>query len=203
MEALIFILVLVALIGLAFYYDAKEKKRREKIAAIFENSEPKKSDEELLEDLQRQVKLAELLTQSKLVGDETTYQAILANTYDGDLPLRRDDGGWLSIYDNLRILKIAGINHRTGIDRYVGRLDCALVPEPNNKYDPNAIQVLAEDSHCLGYVSSYNTEFVRSLADDQFPMYCTAFIDEHTDEYDGHKFFTGYVYIVKRGSVRQ
>ena len=197
MEALAFIVVILGLIGLAFYFEAREKKRREKIAAIFENSEPQKSDEELLEDLHTKEKLAELLIQSKLVGDETTYQAVLDNRYDGELPLKRDDGGWLSIYDNLRILKIAGINHRTGIDKYVGRCESALVPEPKNEYDPNAIKVVAEDGHCLGYISSYNTDFVRSLAGDQFPKYCTAFIDSHVDDYDGHTFFTGYVYIVK------
>ena len=68
------------------------------------------------------------------MGDTLTADS-LSSPYTGPLPERRDDGGWLSIYDNLRILKIAGINHRQGISRYVG--SCApSVPEPDNEYDP-------------------------------------------------------------------
>ena len=87
----------------------------------------------LLEDLHNETRCIEAVIQAEIVGDETTKGAILTNTYKGPLPERRDDGGWLSIYDNLRILKIAGINHRQGISRYVGRVECALVPEPDNE----------------------------------------------------------------------
>ena len=133
--------------------------------------------------------------QAGIVGDHLTESAIDDGTYTGPLPERRDDGGWLSIYDNLRILKIAGINHRQGISRYVGRVECALVPEPDNEYDPDAIKVVAEDRHHLGYISSGQTEMVCWLAANEFPYRCTAFIEEHEDEDDGRKFFTGYVYI--------
>lgn len=150
-------------------------------------------------DWQRKIQnvsqLAEALVQAEIVGDETTKGAILTNTYKGALPERRDDGAWLSIYDNLRILKIAGINHRQGISRYVGRVECALVPEPDNEFDPDAIKVVAEDRHHLGYIPSGQTEMVCWLTANEFPYRCTAFIEAHEDETDGHKFFTGYVYI--------
>jgi len=133
--------------------------------------------------------------QAGIVGDHLTETAINDGTYTGPLPERRDDGGWLSIYDNLRILKIAGINHRQGISRYVGRVECALVPEPDNEYDPDAIKIVAEDRHHLGYIPSGQTELVCWLAANEFPYRCTAFIEAHEDEDDGHKFFTGYVYI--------
>ena len=133
--------------------------------------------------------------QAGIVGDHLTETAINDGTYTGPLPERRDDGGWLSIYDNLRILKIAGINHRQGISRYVGRVECALVPEPDNEYDPDAIKVVAEDRHHLGYIPSGQTEMVCWLVANEFPYRCTAFIEEHEDEDDGHKFFTGHVYI--------
>jgi hypothetical protein len=133
--------------------------------------------------------------QAGIVGDHLTETAINDGTYTGPLPERRDDGGWLSIYDNLRILKIAGINHRQGISRYVGRVECALVPEPDNEYDPDAIKIVAEDRHHLGYIPSGQTEMVCWLAANEFPYRCTAFIEAHEDETDGHKFFTGYVYI--------
>ena len=133
--------------------------------------------------------------QAGIVGDHLTETAINDGTYTGPLPERLGDGGWLSIYDNLRILKIAGINHRQGISRYVGRVECALVPEPDNEYDPDAIKIVAEDRHHLGYIPSGQTELVCWLAANEFPYRCTAFIEEHEDEDDGHKFFTGYVYI--------
>lgn len=133
--------------------------------------------------------------QAGIVGDHLTETAINDGTYTGPLPERLGDGGWLSIYDNLRILKIAGINHRQGISRYVGRVECALVPEPDNEYDPDAIKIVAEDRHHLGYIPSGQTEMVCWLAANEFPYRCTAFIEEHEDEDDGRKFFTGYVYI--------
>ena len=137
----------------------------------------------------------EAFIQAGIVGDTLTADSLSSGTYTGPLPERRDDGGWLSIYDNLRILKIAGINHRQGISRYVGRVECALVPEPDNEYDPDAIKVVAEDRHHLGYIPSGQTEMVCWLAANEFPYRCTAFIEAHEDETDGHKFFTGYVYI--------
>ena len=82
----------------------------------------------LLADLKNETRRIQAVIQAEIVCDETTKGAILTNTYKGPLPERRDDGGWLSIYDNLRILKIAGINHRHGISHYVGRVECALVP---------------------------------------------------------------------------
>ena len=112
--------------------------------------------------------VTEALKQAELVGDHLTVTAINNGTYNGPLPERRGDGGWLSIYDNLRILKIAGINHRQGISRYVGRVE---------------------------YIPSGQTDLVCSLTANEFPYRCTAFIEACEDEDDGHKFFTGFVYI--------
>lgn len=137
----------------------------------------------------------EAAIQAGIVGDTLTISAIESGTYSGPLPEPRGDGGWLSIYDNLRILKIAGINHRQGISRYVGRVECALVPEPDNEFDPDAIKIVAEDRHHLGYIQSGQTEMVCWLTANEFPYRCTAFIEACEDETDGHKFFVGYVYI--------
>ena len=146
-------------------------------------------------DLETEIRRAQAFIQAHIVGDRLVADAINTGSYTGPLPEKRSDGGWLSIFDNLRILKIAGINHRSGIGKYVGRVECALVPEPENEYDHNAIKVVAEDSHHLGYIPTEQTDFVRSLAANEFPYHCTAFIDEHEDELDGHRFFTGFVYI--------
>lgn len=149
----------------------------------------------MLFNLQNDTRRIQAVIQAEIVGDMLTMDSIKRNDYHGPLPERRDDGGWLSIYDNLRILKIAGINHRQGISRYVGRVECALVPEPDNEYDPDAIKIVAEDRHHLGYIPSGQTSLVCSLSANEFPYRCTAFIEAHEDEIDGHKFFTGYVYI--------
>ena len=156
------------------------------------------TDEELLANARLLMQKAEALTQAEIVGDETTVDAIKSDTYNGPLPERRADGGWLSIFDNLRILSIAGINHRKNIDRYTGRVECALVPEPTNEFDPNAIKIVAEDSHHLGYIASGQTDFVRSLTANEFPYRCIAFIEEREDEVDGHRFFVGHVYIKRK-----
>ena len=137
----------------------------------------------------------QVMIQAGIIGDEATVKAINDGTYDGPWPVKRADGGYLSLYDTLRILKIAGINHRQNIGHYTGRTECALLPEPTNQFDPNAIKIVAEDSHHLGYIEAHQTDFVRSLALNSFPYRCTCFIDEHEDEFDGHKFYTGFVYI--------
>lgn len=165
------------------------------IAAKMYGSKPVKRDEDIMADIENLNVRTEAMIQSMAVGDEATYQAIMNGSYQGPWPERRDDGGWLSIYDNLRILKIAGINHRQGISRYVGRVECALVPEPDNEYDPDAIKIVAEDRHHLGYIPSGQTEMVCWLTANEFPYRCTAFIEACEDETDGHKFFVGYVYI--------
>lgn len=189
----IFLALLIAAVGLYWFFhylntptQTYEKTQREAAGV---------SDDDIVDTLKRETAKIEAYIQAGIVGDQKTIDAINADTYNGPLPEKRDDGGWLSIYDNLRILKIAGINHRQGINRYVGRVECALVPEPTNEFDPDAIKVVAEDSHHLGYIPSNQTDFVRSLTANEFPYRCTAFIHEAEDEDDGHKFFVGHVYI--------
>ena len=158
-------------------------------------AEEKYANDQKVDNLQNDTRRIQAVIQAGIVGDMLTADAINRNDYHGPLPERRDDGGWLSIYDNLRILKIAGINHRQGISRYVGRVECALVPEPENEFDPDAIKIVAEDRHHLGYIQSGQTEMVCWLTANEFPYRCTAFIEACEDETDGHKFFVGYVYI--------
>ena len=150
---------------------------------------------DVLPNIMNDAQHIEAAIQADIVGDRLAVSAIEFGTYSGPLPKPRGDGGWLSIYDNLRILKIAGINHRQGIVRYVGRVECALVPEPDNEFDPDAIKIVAEDRHHLGYIPSGQTEMVCWLTANEFPYRCTAFIEACEDEDDGHKFFVGYVYI--------
>ena len=162
----------------------------------FEKQQAKaKSDR--IKNSQMKIRKVQAFIQAGIVGDQKAVDDINSCCYNGPLPERRSDGGWLSIYKNLRILNIAGINYRQGISRYVGRVECALVQEPENEFDKNAIKIVAEDRHHLGYIPSNQTDFVRSLTANEFPYRCTAFIESKQDETDGHQFFIGFVYIKK------
>lgn len=168
------------------------------IAAKMYGSKPVKRDENIVADIENLNVRTEAMIQSMAVGDEATYQAIMNETYQGPWPERRGDGGWLSMYDNLRILKIAGINYRKGIASYTGRVMSALVPEPDNEYDSDAIKIVAEDRHHLGYIPTDQTDFVRSMTGGQFPYRCECHIYQGDDETDGHRFYYGFVYIKRK-----
>ena len=185
---LFFLCIVVALVWYLLTHDTTPEQQQD----------PKKSDKDVLANAQLLLALTEAATQAKESGHDDVYQAIMDNIYGGPLPERRSDGGWTSIFDDLRILSIAGINHRQNIVRYKGRNTVALVPEPSNEFDPDAIKVIAEDGHHLGYIHRDQTDMVRSWAHDKFPFYCVAMIQEHEDETDEHHFYTGYLYIKKK-----
>ena len=153
-------------------------------------------------DVEKECARIEAMIQAGEADHDDVHKQIEEGTYTGPLPERRSDGAWTSIFDDLRILSIAGINHRSNIVRYKGRNMIALVPEPTNKFDPDAIKVVAEDGHHLGYIRRDQTQMVRSWARDKFPFYCVGMIMEHDDEDDGHRFFTGYLYIKTKNSRR-
>ena len=198
MGFIIFIIIVGVIImmfkSLAHQHNSHENVQHE-LAAKYSNAEQEKSDDDLIANARLLMRKTEAMIQADLAGNQTVHDAIMSNNYNGPLPERRDDGGWLSVFENLRILKIAGINRREGISRYVGRVDCALVPEPDNEFDPEAIKIVADDRHHLGYIPADQTAFVRSLTAGEFPYKATAFIEEKQDEIDGHHFFVGYVYI--------
>lgn len=160
-------------------------------APVVENDEP-----DIAAQLEKECARIEALIQAAEAGHDDVHQQIENDTYTGPWPERRSDGAWTSIFDDLRILSIAGINHRQAISHYKGRNTVALVPEPKNEFDPNAIKVIAEDGHHLGYIHRDQTDMVRSWAHDKFPHYCVCMIQEHDDEDDGHRFYTGYLYIL-------
>lgn len=191
---LIIVLIVGAIIAFIFLSDKNAYKTYEQIQHEVAGK-TEHNDDTLLADLQNETSRIEAFIQAGIVGDQFTIDAINAGSYNGPLPQKRSDGCWLSIYDNLRILKIAGINHRPDICRYVGRVECALVPEPDNEYDPDAIKIVASDRHLLGYIPAGYSDMVCSWTANEYPYRCTAFIQEHEDETDGHQFFTGQVYI--------
>ena len=197
MTLFLFSILAVCGIALAIWYVANSGKEEKSYEERQRDLAHKIADDPAIKIVGDFLAKMEAIKQADIIGNETIKDAILSETYTGPLPERRSDGGWLSIFDNLRILKIAGINHRQGISRYVGRVECALVPEPDNEFDPDAIKIVAEDRHHLGYIPSGQTDLVCSLTANEFPYRCTAFIEECEDEDDGHKFFIGFVYIMR------
>ena len=91
-------------------------------------------------------------------------------------------------------LNIAGINHRDGIEIYMGRLEVVLIPEPSNPHDPMAIKVVAaEDGHHLGYVAKEMTAKVREVTHNRFPRNAWAVIQGREEDISKRRFFVGEV----------
>ena len=76
---------------------------------------------------------------------------------------------------------IAGMSHRDNIDDYLGEFKGTLEAEPTNAYDPNAIKVLANDGHHVGYVPKDMTSEIRNNA--TLPCACFCYIGENDGTY--------------------
>lgn len=190
-------LIAAIIAGIVLFKEYCDKKYREKIAE--EERERKAIAEqkhrELMANVKRQTQLMEVLRQAKLVGDKEAVADILNGNYDGKLPEELSNGMWTSVFDNLTILNIAGINYRGNLSAYVGDFNGVLVPEPKNDYDPNAIMIKCEDGKHLGYVPENLTNMVRDIVGEDFQRYrITGHIYEHEDE--DHKYFTGHINLV-------
>ena len=76
---------------------------------------------------------------------------------------------------------IAGIGYQKNIDNYLGEFVGTLKAEPRNKYDKNAIKVIALDGHKVGYVPRNMTSDVRWYR--ELPCTCFCFIAKTSDGY--------------------
>ncbi|MBR5776585.1 MAG: HIRAN domain-containing protein [Bacteroidaceae bacterium] len=99
----------------------------------------------------------------------------------------KDSGYYVSVWPkNQKIgeyieFEIAGITYRKNIDKYLGEFVGTLKPEPNNPYDANAIKILAEDGHHVGYVPKDMTAEVRKHT--SLPCKCFFYIGENDGTY--------------------
>ena len=190
------------IIGFVLFKDYCDKKDREAIERQERERRAKaeQEHEQLLADIARQKQLMEVLRQAKLVGDKEIEADVLNGTYNGTMPEELSSGMWTSIFDNLYIFNIAGINYRGNLSAYVGDFNAVLVPEPKNDYDPNAIMIKCEDGKHLGYIPENLTDIVRDAIGADFQRYrITGHIFEHEeDTYDdkSRKYFTGYINLV-------
>ena len=187
------LLILIAVFAIG-YYMGKNKR----VANNKHHFHPaaKVDNEKLMADVKRLTALGEVIRQAQEHGDVETYQAALADKYDGDLPTLLPDGSWTNLYMHQMTFSIAGINFRSGIREKLGINDIFLVPEPDNPHDPKAIKVMSSDGIHLGYVPASLTEKVRMFTLQNFPYPGTATITEETDDEDSTRtFFTGEVVI--------
>ena len=175
-ERVIFFLLclgLVCFVGWLMYRDRVDTAKREaymKRKSAEARAEQERKDREAIEQGYRAAALIEVLRQSKIMGDVATINKLESGNYEGPLPGLRDDGVYLSLYDDLRILRVAGVNYRGDLSAYVGHFRGTLKPEPTNDYDPFAIMVLVEDGKHIGYVREEQTDMVRSLVGAPQPL---------------------------------
>lgn len=191
------LLIAGAITGFVLLTEYGTKKYAERMAEEEHQREviQERKHRELMENVKHQKQLMEVLHQAKLVGDEETEADVLNGTYDGKLPEELSNGMWTSVFDNLTIINIAGINYRGNLSAYVGDFNGVLVPESKNDYDPNAIMIKCEDGKHLGYVPENLTDTVREIAGQDFQRYrITGHIFDNEDE--NHKYFTGYINLV-------
>ena len=76
---------------------------------------------------------------------------------------------------------IAGMTFRENIEEYIGEHSGILEAEPTNPYDSNAIKILAEDGHHVGYVPKDMTSEVRKHT--KLPCKCFFYIGENDGSY--------------------
>ena len=90
---------------------------------------------------------------------------------------------WPKDYSQFDVVEfnIAGLTHRDNIDEYIGEHSGTLEAEPTNQYDVNAIKILAEDGHHVGYVPKDMTDEVRKNS--KLPCRCYFYIDENDRTY--------------------
>lgn len=138
----------------------------------------------------------EALEQALDACDWQMYNDIMDGIYKGPWPEHIAGNFYTSLYPDILRLRIAGLNHREGINDLTGFFfDATLVPEPDNENDPNAIKILCtEDNRHIGYVSADATEQVRKWLNNNFPHQCIAHIEKGI-EWDKTTYLYGFINI--------
>ena len=185
---MIFIGLVIILLVVIIYMARKSKKEEEQA-----QSQPVQQDKPQ-HGWQYMSLIGEVKRQAEERGDQETVQECLNLTYDSQMPIRKPDGSYTSIYNPLWDFNIAGINFRKGIKKYVGEFFGYIQPEPTNEYDPDAIAIYHSDGHHLGYIPADFTDEIRELGF-PFPLQVFGWIEEDHDDDDNRDYFRGTVYI--------
>ena len=175
--AIIFFLCIFCLIA---YNKAQERHEQEKLERYRKELQERQRNRTLTDAEM------EAIRQADDVFDIATHNAIQDGTYNGPLPEHIVGGHWTDIYPDIYRTKIGGINFAKGISSLAGTyFDARLIAEPDNKYDPNAIEIIhAEGYKHLGYIPSDETSTVREFISNQLPYPCRAYIEELEDRED-------------------
>jgi hypothetical protein len=67
---------------------------------------------------------------------------------------------------------IAGITHGEHIDEHLGEFVAKLVTDPTNPYDANAIKIMTDNGHRIGFVPRDMTSTIRDFTTLPRPCYC-------------------------------
>lgn len=76
---------------------------------------------------------------------------------------------------------IAGITHSEHIDEHLGEFVATLEPDPTNPYDANAIKIMTDNGHRVGFVPSDTTATIRDFT--TLPCQCYCFIGNNDGIY--------------------
>lgn len=76
---------------------------------------------------------------------------------------------------------IAGITHGEHINEHIDEFVAKLVPEPTNPYDANAIKIMTDNGHRVGYVPRDTTATIRDFT--TLPCQCYCFIGNNDGIY--------------------
>lgn len=77
--------------------------------------------------------------------------------------------------------QIAGITHGEHIDKHLGEFVATLVPDPTNPYDANAIKIMTDNGHRVGYVPRHTTATISDFTN--LPCQCYCFIGNNDGTY--------------------
>lgn len=76
---------------------------------------------------------------------------------------------------------IAGITHGDHINKHLGEFVANLVPDPTNPYDANAIKIMTDNGHRVGFVPRETTATIRSFT--TLPRKCYCYIGNNDGVY--------------------
>ena len=89
-------------------------------------------------------------------------------------PKNQPTGGYIEF-------SIAGISYCGDLTDYLGEFIAILEPEPSNPYDANAIKIMTDNGHRVGYVPCETTATIRDFT--TLPCQCYCFIGNNDGIY--------------------
>jgi hypothetical protein len=126
----------------------------------------------------------------------TPIMKIVIGDGDSDAPVHelqyfciKDKGYHVSVwpknqgYQGLDYIEfnIAGITYGEHVSEHLGEFIANLVPEPTNPYDPDAIKIVTDNGHRIGYVPRDITSKIRAFTN--LPCTCYCYIDQRDGTY--------------------